>query len=327
MPTQFRAFQPGRSAPFVPGGSVSLEIPRTANLESIMISLGGTVTYGASANAGDEVVYAAQRLIERVELIAGGNNTICSVPGWALSIVSTRNPSGAGELGRLEDPIASATQTVYLAMMLDQIIYDGIRPKDAILMTRDFDYLELKVTFADWSRIYVNSRSYPTGHTLQLTTQLIQTVETDYAASRPTILVRRSSLVIDATTANSDRVVRLPAGNAIRRVDILSLTGTGQASASETLINRLKLRNGLDVRADFTPLALRNINRFARYGAGNYAGTLTLDFGVQGIGNSLATNNWAVPNPAEPELVLDHNGATGGQIQVVTTEYLTLKVG
>ena len=205
------------------------------------------------------------------------------------------------------------------------MIFDGIRPKDGNLRARGFDYLELKVTFADWSKIYANSRSYPVSHTLSLSSQLAQTVEQDWSATKPSILVRRSYQTIDASAANQSRIIRLPAGNEIRRIDILSLTGTGGATGSDTLINTVTVRNGIDVRYIGTALQTRNITRMQRQSSGNFPGLLHIDFGAQGANGSMASNNWSVPTPAEPEIVIDHSaGGTGATITVVITEYLRL---
>ena len=325
MPSQLRICQPGRAVPFVPGSTATIEVPRVYDLETIYLHITGTITYGASANAADEVQYAAMRLIDRVELVANGSVTIASVPGWKLTLATERNFATASELHTLADPAANATQTIQAAYVLDQMIFDGVRPKDGNLRARGYDYLELKVTFADWSKIYVNSRSYPTSHTLGLTSQLAQTVESDWTASKPSILVRRSYQTIDASSANQSRIIRLPAGNEIRRLDLLALTGAGGAAGSDTLISNVTVRNGIDVRYIASGLQTRNMVRMQRQSTGNYPGLLTIDFGVQGMGNSLASNNWAVPTPAEPELVIDHNaGGAGATITAVITEYLRL---
>ena len=325
MPGQLRISQPGRSVPFVPGSTAVLEIPRIYDLESLFLHINGTVTYGASANGGDEVQYAAQRLIDRVELVANGSMTIASVPGWKLNIATERYFPAHAELYSFPDPVASTSHTINAAYVLDQLIFDGVRPKDGNLRARGFDYLELKVTFADWSKVYTNPRSYPTSHTLSLSTQLAQTVEQDWAASKPSMLVRRSYQTIDASTANQSRIIRLPAGNEIRRLDILSLTGTGGATGSDSLINTVTVRNGIDVRYIGTSLQTRNITRMQRQSAGNFPGLLHIDFGAQGTGGAMASNNWSVPTPAEPELVIDHStGGAGATITVVITEYLRL---
>lgn len=324
MPNQVRILAPTRSAAFVPGGTVTLEVPRMYDIETMYILLTGTVTYGASADAADEVVYAAHRLIDRVELIAGGSNTICTVPGWKLGIATERFTTVSSEWNQFPNPAANATHTIHAGLILDQMIFDGVRPKDGNLRARNFDYLELRITFADWSKVYTNSRSYPASHTLGVQTEIAQCVESDWAASKPLVLVRRSTQVIDASAANAARIIRLPAGNEIRKIDLLCLSGTGQTSATDTLMNSVELRSGIDVRLKGSPQMLRNITRGQRQGGGTYTGLLTLDLAQQGIGNTLMSNNWAVPTPSEPELVIDHNGVTGGQITVVITEYLRL---
>ena len=325
MASQLRISQPGRAVPFVPGSTATIEVARIYDIESLYLHINGTVTYGASANAGDEVQYAAQRLIERVELVANGSMTIASVPGWKLNIATERYFPSHAELYSFPDPVASASHTINAAYVLDQMIFDGVRPKDGNLRSRGYDYLELKVTFADWSKVYTNSRSYPTAHTLSLSTQMAQTVESDWTASKPNVLVRRSYQTIDSSAANQSRIVRLPAGNEIRRLDILSLTGAGGATGSDSLINTVTVRNGIDVRYIGTALQTRNITRMQRQSAGNFPGLLHIDFGAQGAGGAMASNNWAVPTPAEPELVIDHNaGGAGSTITVVITEYLRL---
>lgn len=324
MPGQLRISQPGRAVPFVPGSTAVIEIPRIYDIESLYLHISGTVTYGASANAADEVQYAAPRLIERLELVANGSMTIASVPGWKLNIATERYFPSHAELYSFPDPAVSATHTINAAYVLDQMIFDGVRPKDGNLRSRGFDYLELKVTFADWSKIYTNSRSYPVSHTLNLSSQLAQTVEQDWAATKPSILVRRSYQTIDASAANQSRIIRLPAGNEIRRIDILSLTSAG-AWGSDNLVNSVTVRNGIDVRYIGTALQTRNITRMQRQSAGNFPGLLHIDFGAQGMGGAMASNNWSVPTPAEPEIVIDHStGGAGATITVVITEYLRL---
>lgn len=317
MASQIRTQQFVRSAPFVPGGVVSLELPRMADIETLLLSLTGTFTYPAGA-AGALATMGPQALIQRVELICDGKITVLSAPGWAFGVASDRTFDGTGGGGYMQmtAPAANAAATLDTALYIDLMQFDGYKPKDSNLRVRGFSIVELKITFGTWDLAFTNAASVPTVFALTATVDANLCTESDPDGSKPKFVVKRTSQVIAATASNSNFQINLPAGNALRSIKMFTRVGN---VGVDTILNSAVVANGLDTRVQGSARALRNRVRGYKLPV---VGLTEIDFARQTRQGVLASNAWAVPSPAQPVLSLDFTGQAGAVIELVITEYV-----
>ena len=317
MPAQIRTQQFNRSAAFVPGGVVTLELPRMADIETVILDLSGTFTYPAGA-AGSLTSLKAQALIKRVELICDGKITVLSAPGWAFGVASDRTfeGGGGGADQTMTVPAANAAGTLSAQLFVDLMQFDGINPKDSNLRVRGFSIVELKVTFGNWSDCFTNVASVPTVFNLTLNTDLNLCTEMDPAASMPKFVVKRTSQTISATNSNSNYQINLPASNAIRSIKFFT---ADNGVATDACLNSVTASNGIDTRVQSSARALRA--RVRGYKSVQ-TGMLEIDFARQTRSGVKASDAWAVPSPSQPVLTLDYTGAAGRTIEMVITEYV-----
>lgn len=317
MPGQIRTQQFNRSVPFVPGGVASLELPRMADIESIILDLSGTFTYPAGA-AGGLTSLKAQALIKRVELICDGKITVLSVPGWCFGVASDRTfeGTGGGADQVMTAPAANAAGTLSAQFYIDLMQFDGINPKDSNLRVRNFSIVELKITFGTWADCFTNAASVPAVFAVTASTDLNLCTEMDPATTAPKFVVKRTSQTIAATNSNSNHQINLPAGNALRSIKFYT---SDNGIATDNGINTILLANGIDTRVQGSAKALRN--RLKGYKA-LQTGFNEVDFARQTRSGVKASDAWAVPSPSQPMLTLDYTGAAGRTIEMVITEYV-----
>jgi hypothetical protein len=317
MSSQVRTQQFVRSAQFVPGGVVTLEIPRMADIETLQIALNGGFTYPAAA-AGSLASIGPQALIQRVELVCDGKITVLSAPAWAFGIASDRTfeGNGGGAYYSMTTPTANAAGVIDTCLFVDLMQFDGFRPKDSNLRVRSFSNVELKITFGTWDLAFTNPASVPSVYNIAVSVDGNFCTETDLDGTKPKFVVKRTSQTISAVNTNSNYQVNLPAGNALRSVKFYTRVNN---VASDTILNTVTASNGLDTRIQGTARALRNRIRGYKTAV---PGMLEIDFARQTRDGVLASNAWAVPSPSQPVLTLDFNGVAGGVIEMVITEYV-----
>lgn len=317
MPGQIRTQQFNRSVKFVPGGVVSIELPRMADIETIVLDMSGTWTYPGGA-AGNLTTLKAQALIKRVELICDGKITVLSAPGWAFGIASDRTfeGSGGGADQSMTAPAAGATGSLSAQLFIDLMQFDGINPKDSNLRVRNFSIVELKITFGNWADCFTNAASVPTVYDVTIATDLNLCTELDPSATVPKFVVKRTSQTISATNSNSSHQINLPSGNALRSIKFFT---SDNGVATDNGINAILCSNGIDTRVQGTSRAFRSRMR-------GYKSTQTgfneVDFARQTRSGVKASDAWAVPSPSQPMLTLDYTGAAGRTIEMVITEYV-----
>lgn len=319
MASQIRTQQFVRSVPFVPGGQATLELPRMADIENLIWRLTGSFTYPAGAT-GTLTQGAGTALISRVELVADGKTTICSVPGWVTNLFSDRRLGMTGGAASIYNQMtavaANGAGTVQAVGFIDQAQYDGVRPKDSNLRARGYSLLELRVTFAPWTAAFTNAASVPTVYNLTFQVDANLCTESDPSKTVPRFVVKRTAQTIDATNSNSALMVNLPQGNAIRSIKINStVSGVG----SWTILNAVKCYNGIDTRIQSDQLGL--ITRQVGY-RDVQTGMVEIDFARQKQDGVLASNSWILPTPCQPVLELNFTGQAGAKIEVVITEYV-----
>ena len=317
MASQVRTQQIGRTLQFVPGGVVSVELPRMSDIESIFLDLNGTFTYPAGATGALKTL-GPQALIQRVELICDGKITVLSAPGWAFGVASDRSydGQGGGSVWTMTAPAANAAGTIQSTLYIDLMQVDGFRPKDSNLRVRGFSIVELRVTFGNWTDCFVNAASVPTVFALNANLDINATTEMDPESAKPVFVVKKTTQVVSADASNSNYTLNLPVGNALRSIKFYTHVN---GVASDTILTNVTAFNGIDVRVQSSARALRA--RLQGYKL-RPVGFNEVDFARQARGGVLASNAWAVPTPAQPQLTLDFTGVAGAKIEMVITEYV-----
>lgn len=317
MSFQIRTQQFVRAVKYVPGAIQTVELPRMADIESLLIDLVGTFTYPAGA-AGGLKTLNAQALISRLEVVVDGKSTVISAPGWAFGVASDRTFEGAGggAYSQMTAPAANAAASLQTQFYVDFMQFDGVKPKESNLRVRNASIVELKITFAPWSDCFVNAASVPTVFDVNVFVDANLCTELDPENAKPAFLIKRTSQTIQAESSNSSHQIRLPAGNIIRSIKMFThVSGV----ASDTILNSVVCSNGLDTRVQASARAL--ITRQRGYKAPQ-TGFFEVDFARQIRGDVLMSNAWALPNPADPVMTLDYAGGAGRRIELVITEYL-----
>lgn len=317
MPSQIRTQQFVRSIQFVPGGVQSIELPRMADIESLVLDFSGTFTYPAGATGALKSL-GPQALIQRLELICDGKVTVLSAPGWAFGYSSDRTFEGAGggSSTTMTAPAANAAGSFSAQLYVDLMQFDGYRPKDSNLRVRGFSIVELKVTFGTWDQCFTNVASVPTVYAATVAVDANLCTEADPETTKPKFVIKRTSQVIDASASNSALQINLPAGNSLRSIKFFTHVN---GVANDTIINNIQVANGLDLRAQGTAKAMRNRLRGFKT---TIAGFNEVDFARQARTGVLASNAWFVPSPAQPVLTLDITGQAGAKVEMVITEYV-----
>lgn len=317
MSAQIRTQQFIRSVTYRPGAVETIELPRMADIESLMLDLIGTFTYPAGAT-GSLRTLNAQALVSRVEVVVDGKATVISVPGWALGVASDRtfDGSGGGAYSQMTAPAANAAGTLQTQFYLDFMQFDGVKPKESNLRVRNASIVELKITFAPWSECFTNVASVPTVFDVKVYVDANFCTELDPDTAAPAFLVKRTSQIVGAESSNSAHQIRLPSGNILRSVKFFTHTN---GVASDTIINAVTASNGLDTRFQGSMRAM--MTRQRGYKAPQ-VGFSEIDFARQTRGDVLLSNAWAVKSPSEPILTLDYAGGAGRRIEMVITEYV-----
>lgn len=320
---QFPVMRQVATIPFVEGASgIKVDLPRQYDLESIMIRISGTWTNADAATS----IYteAPTQLISRVELVADGKNTIFSAPFWKLVTGNFGRPEsvkGPADLRVPPSAIAAAAYTVEATGCLDLASVDCLRPKDSNFRTFGLNLWELKFAFGRAVDIAADVAAATFVGTVEVwIEETVELPDESGKYSMPNFLRKTSFQQYDTTASNSNMEVRLPAGNLIRSVLIVTRAAGIPVS---TVLNKATLQSGVDVRAVLSAAQIRR-NMARDFGDLEQVGYYLLDFVKEGPSPGKLTNLWDVTQQAEPKLFLDVTGVASSNVQIVTEEYISL---
>jgi len=304
------------------GGQDTIDIPRTADIEAVFVRVFGTIATATGA-ATSVKNFAPSQLIKRLEFFADGAKTIEEADGRAAVFAAfERGPGIFTAPGT-----AVATHNVDAVFRLDRANFDGPRPKDSALHTSPafISLLQLRMTY---SAAILTDLWVPGAATLgavNLTADVFVAENQEFRTSdnveeRFLRRVSLQELTIDAT--NSSFAVKLPVGSQLRGVKLVAMDDTGNGSNS--VINAVKIRSGLNVRMDMTFDALRAENRYNYRipAAEHVAGLAYADLTPDGRLNRL----FDLSGASEAELVLDVTKPAGGNGSVIAqiVEYIPI---
>ena len=322
---QFRIKRQYASVPVVAGGFATVDLPRGYDYESIHLRVVGSVQVTTAATSVRSE--APSQVIQRVELVADGRNTLYSAPFWACLFGKYDRQSMLEQGARVTTPPTAATVATYPIEangVLDLMTPDGERPKDSNFRTSALQLFLLRLTFGNPGDLFVGGvAAFPAGLIVEIST--VEMVELPDAAGNvttPRVLKKVSFQEIAVPTTNANQEIRLPAGNMIKSV-LVRVEGNPTAGEPSALpLNALQVFSGVDVRLRMSAAGLRGMNN-------NDFGTLLpgyyiADLARNGAGSARLSELWDVTRQAEPKVSMDIAGGANIKAQVVTTEYLAL---
>lgn len=274
---------------------LTVQMPRNYDIETIYVTITGTVNYPAALVAAVVRNDAPYGLFNRVELIAEGRQTLFSVPGYVLGMSNIRRHKRATYRERFETfqaaqqyPLVYTSPTTTMPVStsvpfsgmiaIDLQNIAGVRPKDTNLRSGGLQTLDLKLTLSDLTSLFypaaatatpfaaptIGALPVLTGYTLTPTAIIVAVAELQEMQnaksqiSTPTFVQRWSHADYNLPAVQNDFPMLLPTDNFIGAV----FATTKQSGESVNgLISRLKLARGVDVRYNWTATMLQAIGQ------------------------------------------------------------------
>lgn len=189
------------TVPFVAGGRQTIELDRDGILQRLLLDLSYVVTNGATDPAGALFQWQA-RLIRRIEVVAGGRDTVWSISGEELAArLAYENQGSTVGMSTAITSGNGATTAVRVLLPLDFTLPNGRRPDDTGLDTRGLGQLSLSITWASGA-----SDLFGTPNSATIGTVVLN-VEGDYLLNVPqgaVYLVRAVDSVNRDVTGNNN---------------------------------------------------------------------------------------------------------------------------
>lgn len=240
---------------------VVYDIPLTADLERLLILLSGTVTTSVAATA--LVKDGIAELIQSVDLIANGSDTIASLPFAQLV-----NGNMFRRYARNAPPVVQPTLAIGVlpfsaSGVLDLSAFGAIRPKDSSVRETKYKTLQLILRFApDFTSVM--SGATVTGSTINSLVTAHETVElpdptTGKVTSpilRPLISYREDNV----TGATIRQRFRLTPEQALRGLVLRAVNGAGNATTDATL-SQVRVYTGTTLRYAKSAAGIRADNQ------------------------------------------------------------------
>lgn len=223
--------------PFSANGSKALDIPRNGVLRGISFRLVGTYTTGTGTWAKfDHSVY---KLIQRIEIIANGKDTLKSVPFFFTRLLARAD---SGTLPDLTD-VGNTASTAYPFVAYGFIPFAftrARRPLDGALDTRKLSSLSLVVTWGTDTTMYGtlgSGGSFTVTPSLQVKLEEYANVEPDFKAA----INRHSTIQHEVTATKVEDQEKLVIDRVYRRFFVYA---EAAGMASNAIINKITLKSG-----------------------------------------------------------------------------------
>lgn len=326
MAKQFRIKRSYINVPVVAGGFATIDLPRGYDYESIHLRVVGTVNVTTAFTAVR--AEAPSQVIQRVELIADGRNTLYSAPFWFATLGKYDRANMLEQGARVCTPpsgFAIANYAVEANGVIDMMTPDGERPKDSNFRTSGLQLFQLRLTFGNPGDLFtgVGVATFAAGFTVEVSTvEMVEEVQPDGTVTTPVALKKVSFQEIAVPTTNANQEIRLPAGNLIKSVFVRTEGNPTAGEPSATPLNNLSVFSGVDVRLRMSAAGLRGMNN-NDYGV-LQAGYYVADLSRNGSQSAKLSELWDVTKQAEPKISMDITGSASTKAQVVVTEYLAI---
>lgn len=137
------------SIKYTAGGRESLELDKNGVLLSLLLRIRFTVTNGATGPTG-ALFQTLARIIQRLEIMAGGRDVVQSIPGYFLALRAQYEAEGIPALGMGATVVTtgSAATTYDLSLPVPFTLPLGRREDDTALDTTGLSQLSAIITWA-----------------------------------------------------------------------------------------------------------------------------------------------------------------------------------
>lgn len=242
------------------GAKIVYDIPLTADLENILISLSGGVTLADAATALKRDGIA--EIIASVDLVADGKKTLVSVPFAQLVQGNIPRRVRLSEPTLTQPGLTAAAQTFLASGVLDCSAFGAMRPKDSSVRETRYKTLQLVVRFAaSWDSVFSDVVSY-SATTLTLIVKTNETVESADASGNvstpllvPSVSYREEAV---SALANKNRF-RLTPEQVLRGLTLVAIDSTGNVK-SDAVLGRVRIYTGKTLRLDLAAATIRADN-------------------------------------------------------------------
>lgn len=305
--------------PYAAGQRPTLEIDKDGVLFSLQLKLTATISAGATPGTGP-TIYGLSRLLRRVEIVAGGRDTVQSVPGYMLAarnhIEYGRPPYGIAQTDadRVQDMTiaANGSKTYTIVLPVYFCLPLGRRMDDTGLDTFGLSQLTLAVTWGDASDLYKTAGTATvSGVTLE--------VEGDYlinpTRAKPYLVRTLDYQDVDITATNNEMAITIDSRTGLVIASIMAMA-TEDWVGSDNIVKALRLQAGSFVFSNRDAVQLRADNQRS-YNTVPGAGVLYIDPRSDG---QLNTTILTSPNVMAAELklmadVVKQSGSTRLSVQ------------
>lgn len=255
---------------------VIIDIPPTSDLENLFINLSGTVqlTAASSGLLSDGIA----NIIEAVELIGDGRDTIVSLP-FNQVVNGNMFRRKWGNVPLITQPgVGIAVHPFEVTGMIDLSAFGAIRPKDSSLRENRYKTLQLAFRFAtNWAGVFGGAFVASTT-AFSLVVEARETIEmvgADGTATSPIFRPQFSARDEAVQAAITRQRFRLTPEQALRGIGMRVLTLAGVLS--DSVLKQVRVYVGKDLRLDLSAAMLKNSYKYAA--AGNIpTGYYFLDF-------------------------------------------------
>lgn len=242
------------------GARVVYDIPRTADIESIFVLLGSSVSLstGASGLITDGIL----NLITSVELLAnGGRDVIASIP-FAMLVNGNFARRKDGKIPAITQPgVSIATHAFSVAAHLDLSSFKTVRPKDTSLRANDYESLQLAFRFAsDFNGVFTGGGFVVSASSLALTVAVNETVEladANGAYSSPVARPLKTATDLVIAGASNKVQLKLTPNQGLRAIVVKVQSNATPPVLSDTLVSRFRCNVGKVQRADIASATLK----------------------------------------------------------------------
>lgn len=292
-------------------------IPRTGDLESLMIALSGSVTLSTAATSllSDGIA----NIIETVELVAdNGKVVIASLP-FRLLVNGNFPRRKVGAVPSITQPgVTAAAHDFEIEAMLD-MGFGLVRAKDAFLRENAYTDLKLALRYApNFDGVFTGNSFAVSASSLDCVVKVNETLEladADGNASVPSVRLQRTANDITVGGASTKQQFKLTPEQGLRGITLRATTSAGVLS--DSVISRVRLFSGKVVRLDLAFSTIKETTK-SEYTGANLTGYGYLD---------LADGNGAPDKLADVlDLTTDATGGADSYIEFDTSAACTITI-
>jgi hypothetical protein len=305
MGQQTRFNRKWTSRNFVEGGTDVIDLPIGMDIESLMLSLNGSIVVGtAYATCKTE---GMAKLIKKIDLLLDGK-TIATMNGEFLT---HGNFARAGGLVRSNPAVAIGSNWGEIGGYLDLAHIGGVRPKDSILRTIGKRQFQLFIQWGTFADMYTGAGAV-TSHSLKIGVTVRETKEHG-PSPEPEILRQYKFIEKAYPSSQEDRIPLDP--NVLYRGIMLRTESAGDLSSS--VLTRVKVQIGSEIVFDVPRSEIIDMNKQDN-SFSLQSGYYFIDFAPSPNGQVKFSDFLDLYGHADAFLILE---VSGGKVQIQAHEF------